>query len=240
MKKFQVTLLALIGLVIGSACNEKEGDYPYMHALITTVRTLDSDDRLSDDYYFERDNGETLFPSERPTGFKPQNLQRALIYFDLLPQSVEGYTYNIRLYEATMLFTGTSKVVTTREELEALGGDRTGFRQESFNLTHKWLTFHAIYPVTDNSKHTFALAVDRTSEQPGGRRGDTPQDNGYLPVTLCHSAGGDVAGYRQGHYISFDLEPIAEELKEKKGIELRIDTFENGTKYVKLDLPQNK
>ena len=59
-------------------------------------------------------------------------------------------------------------------------------------------------------------------------------------MVLCHSAGGDAAGYTQGYYISFDLEPIAGELEGMKGIKLRIDTFENGTKYIKLDLPQEK
>ncbi len=33
------------------------------------------------------------------------------------------------------------------------------------------------------------------------------------------------------------MEPIAAELEGKKGIILRIDTRENGTKYLKMDLP---
>lgn len=69
---------------------------------------------------------------------------------------------------------------------------------------------------------------------------DGASEEGYLDVVLCHSAGGDAAGYTQGYYISFDLEPIAGELEGMKGIKLRIDTFENGTKYIKLDLPQEK
>ena len=130
------------------------------------------------------------------------------------------------------------------KELEALGGDRTGFNLQTFNLSRKWLTFYALYPVTDNSKHTFALAVDRTPDTPEGQDigmgNDGTSEEGYLDVVLCHSAGGDAAGYTQGYYISFDLEPIAGELEGMKGIKLRIDTFENGTKYIKLDLPQEK
>lgn len=245
MKKIHMlcSLFAALCLTAFTGCNDNDGDYPNVYGLITTIHAIGEGDETTD-FYFERDNGETLYPSERPSGFEAEDNRRAVIYFDLLAGAVEGYDYNIRLYRAEKIFTGTSQVVTTREELEALGGDSTGFNLQTFNLTRKWLTFYALYPVTDNSKHTFALAVDRTPDAPEGRDievgSDGASEEGYLDVVLCHSAGGDAAGYTQGYYISFDLEPIAGELEGMKGIKLRIDTFENGTKYIKLDLPQEK
>lgn len=248
MKKIHMlcSLLAALCLTAFTGCNDNDGDYPNVYGLITTIHTIGEGDGTTDYYfeYFKRDNGETLYPSERPSGFEAEENRRAVIYFDLLAGAVEGYDYNIRLYRVEKIFTGTSQVVTTQEELEALGGDRTGFNLQTFNLSRKWLTFYALYPVTDNSKHTFALAVDRTPDTPEGQDigmgNDGTSEEGYLDVVLCHSAGGDAAGYTQGYYISFDLEPIAGELEGMKGIKLRIDTFENGTKYIKLDLPQEK
>lgn len=87
--------------------------------------------------------------------------------------------------------------------------------------------------MTDNSKHTFSVIVNKV---------ETPEqtEEGYLNLELHHSAGGDVPGYTQGYYVSFDLTPIAAELEGKKGVILGIETCENGTKHIKLDLPQEQ
>lgn len=151
MKKIHMlcSLLAALCLTAFTGCNDNDGDYTNVYGLITTIHTIGEGDGTTD-YYFERDNGETLYPSERPSGFEAEENRRAVIYFDLLAGAVEGYDYNIRLYRVEKIFTGTSQVVTTQEELEALGGDRTGFNLQTFNLSRKWLTFYALYPVTDN------------------------------------------------------------------------------------------
>lgn len=92
---------------------------------------------------------------------------------------------------------------------------------------------YLLYPVTDNSKHTFSVIVNKV---------EAPEqtEEGYLNLELHHSAGGDVPGYTQGYYVSFDLTPIAAELEGKKGVILGIETCENGTKHIKLDLPQEQ
>lgn len=228
MKKIGLLFLtALVALTLPS-CNDNEGDYPYIYGIITTVHTLGEKE-----YYFERDNGQTLYPSEKPNLYTAKEGSRAVIYFDLLDNKLPDYDYNIRLYRVEDIYTGKAQVVTTQEELDRLGSDGTGFPAaywQYFNLTKKWLTLYLLYPVTDNSKHDFTVIVNRVV---------TPNENeeGYLNLELRHSAGGDVAGYTQGYYVSFDLEPIAAELEGMKGIILRIDTRENGTKYLKMDLP---
>ena len=159
----------------------------------------------------------------------------AVIYFDLL-EGIPDYDYNIRLYRAEEIYTGPSAIVTTQEELDRQGGDCAGFPAaywQYFNLTPKWLTLYLLYPVTDNSKHTFSVIVNKV---------ETPEqtEEGYLNLELHHSAGGDVPGYTQGYYVSFDLTPVAAELEGKKGVILGIETCENGTKPIKLDLPQEQ
>ena len=166
MKKIGLLFLtALLSLTL-PACNDDDGDYPYVYGLITTVHTLGDKE-----YYFERDNGQTLYPSEKSATFEAEEGKRAVIYFDLL-EGIPDYDYNIRLYRAEEIYTGPSAIVTTQEELDRQGGD--------------------------------------------------------------------APGYTQGYYVSFDLTPIAAELEGKKGVILGIETCENGTKHIKLDLPQEQ
>ena len=227
MKKIGLLFLTALLSMTLPACNDDDGDYPYVYGLITTVHTLGDKE-----YYFERDNGQTLYPSEKSATFEAEEGKRAVIYFDLL-EGIPDYDYNIRLFGVDNIYTGAARVVTTQEELDRLGSDGAGFPTaywKYFNLTKKWLTLYLLYPVTENDKHAFTVIVNKVSE-PG------QSEEGYLNLELRHSAGGDVAGYTLGYYVSFDMEPIAAELEGKKGIILRIDTRENGTKYLKMDLP---
>ena len=94
MKKIGLLFLtALLSLTL-PACNDDDGDYPYVYGLITTVHTLGDKE-----YYFERDNGQTLYPSEKSATFEAEEGKRAVIYFDLL-EGIPDYDYNIRLYRA--------------------------------------------------------------------------------------------------------------------------------------------
>ena len=59
MKKFGLFLIAAIAVTAFTSCNDDDGGEP-LRTLITTVRTLDGGD-----YYFQRDNGETLYPGNK-------------------------------------------------------------------------------------------------------------------------------------------------------------------------------
>ena len=237
MKKIGLFLLAALTVVGFSACNDDDGDYPTSNPLITTVCPLDGGD-----YYFQRDNGDKLYPSDktRVPGYRPANdgtKQRAIIWFNLLKESVPDYDYNIALYAVDEIFTGKAQVVNTAEELEALGTAKTGFKdsKELFNLSKEWLTFYANYAVHDYSCHTFTLAVDKT-----GTTEFENTDEDYLNVVVLHDDGDDSRGYDSGSYVSFDLTPLAAELDGKKGINLLLPTRDNGNKELKLDLPQEE
>ena len=229
MKKFSLILLTALIAVALPACDDSDGDYPG-YTLITTVRTLDGGD-----YYFQRDNGETLYPSDksRVAGFKPgDDNKRAIIWFNLL-SGIANYDYNIALYGIDYIYCGTSKVVNTQEELDELANNPTSITPGYCNLTKTWFTLYVGYPVTDNSKHSFTLIVNNV-EKP------EESNEGYLDVELRHNADGDIHGYTKGYYISLDMTPLAEQLKDKKGVTLRILTQENGTKYLKFDRPKEK
>ena len=233
MKKFGFILLAAITAALASSCNDNKGDYPG-YSLITSVRTLDDGD-----YYFVRDNGQTLYPGDksRMPHFTPDDEQkRAIVWFNLLDEPVSGYDYNIALYGVDYIYAGTSQVVNTQEELDRLANNPTSFMVDYLsysNFTDEWLTLYVGYPVTDNSKHSFTLIVNNVEEP-------EQSEEGYLDVELRHNADGDIHGYTYWYYISLDVTPLAELLKDKKGISLRILTQQNGTKYLKFDLPGEK
>ena len=235
MKKFGLFLIAAIAVTAFTSCNDDDGGEP-LRTLITTVRTLDGGD-----YYFQRDNGETLYPGNksRVPGYKPDpdKTQRVIIWFTL-QNGIADYDYNIDLYFVENIYTGTSEIVTDAARLEELGSAKTGFQSNTFNLTKEWLTFSALYAVRDNSKHTFTLAVDES-----GTTEFKESAEGYLDVVVRHDAGGDTGGYDNGFYISFDLTDIADKLEGMKGLNLLLPTRENGDKELKIDfkdLPQEK
>ena len=114
MKKFGLFLIAALAGTAFTSCNDDDGDYPKYSPLITTVHSLDGGD-----YYFQRDNGETLYPGDksRVPGYKPDpdKTQRTIIWFNLL-SGIEGYDYNIALYNVENIFTGTSMIVDTHAD----------------------------------------------------------------------------------------------------------------------------
>ena len=218
MKKFGLFLIAAIAVTAFTSCNDDDGGEP-LRTLITTVRTLDGGD-----YYFQRDNGETLYPGNK--------------------SRVPGYDYNIDLYFVENIYTGTSEIVTDAARLEELGSAKTGFQSNTFNLTKEWLTFYALYPVSDNSKHTFTVIVNEVKDEgekgDGGAEQSEAAETDYLQLELRHNPGGDTQGYTDGYYVSFDLTPLAERLEGKKGVVLHIETNKNGPQEIKLDLLQKK
>ena len=225
MKKLGLFLIPALAVLL-SACNDDDGDYPRYTPLITTVRTIDAS---GSDYYFQRDNGQTLYPSDksRVAAYRATDRQRAVIWFNLL-QGIQGYDYNIALYAVQEIYTGTSEEVDTPARLEELGDSPASITPAYCNLSDEWLTLYLGYPVMDNSKHDFTLIVNRV---------ETPEESheGYLDVELRHNSGSDLAGYTQWYYVSFDLTPIAPLLEGKQGVTLKIKTQQNGTKYLRLE-----
>ena len=240
MKKFGLFLIAAIAVTAFTSCNDDGGEP--LRTLITTVRTLDGGD-----YYFQRDNGETLYPGNksRVPGYKPDpdKTQRVIIWFSL-QNGIADYDYNIDLYFVENIYTGTSEIVTDAARLEELGSAKTGFQSNTFNLTKEWLTFYALYPVSDNSKHTFTVIVNEVKDEgekgDGGAEQSEAAETDYLQLELRHNPGGDTQGYTDGYYVSFDLTPLAERLEGKKGVVLHIETNKNGPQEIKLDLSQKK
>lgn len=108
MKRFGFITLAVLTAVFFSSCNDSDGDYASSWAFASA-------ETLSNDYYFVLDDDKTVYPSDksRVAGYKPEDDQRVIIFFNLLKTGVEGYDYNIALYDVRNIYTGETRIVTT-------------------------------------------------------------------------------------------------------------------------------
>ncbi len=229
MKRIALLFAAISLLGCFVACDDDRDDTVYYRPLIVTVRTLDGGD-----YYFERDNGQTLYPSDksRVAGYEAKERQRAVITFDLLGRGT-GYDYDIALFSVRDLYAVPAEIVEDPSLLATMGNAPTSLFPSGCNLTRQWLTLCVAYPVKDNSAHGFHLIVNRV---------ESPEESteGYLDVELRHDDGENSSEARPDRmtYVSFDLTPISSLLEGCKGLSLRILTQQNGTKYVRFDLPR--
>ncbi len=226
MKSLKFLLAILIATSTLVSCNsDNDGDYPQYAPLITTVHTING----GTDYYFERDNGQTLYPSDktRVADYVPTDMQRAIIYFNLL-SNIEGYTYNIALYSVEHIYTATAKVVTTQAEIDALGSSKVGVVDGATNLTEKWLTLLVSYTASYVEKHTFSLVKNEL-------HAPAEQEDGYLNLELYHNDGEDSNALFGQSYISFNMEDLAADLVGKKGIIMRVLDLNGVVEYITID-----
>lgn len=150
MKRFGFITLAVLTAVFFSSCNDSDGDYASSWAFASA-------ETLSNDYYFVLDDDKTVYPSDksRVAGYKPEDDQRVIIFFNLLKTGVEGYDYNIALYDVRNIYTGETRIVTTQEEVEELPDAQTSYFGGSMNSN--WLNVGIGFNASDLSKHKFLL-----------------------------------------------------------------------------------
>lgn len=218
MKKLGFLLLAAAALAV--SCDDNDGDYPAYRDFVTVRAPQGAS------YYFELDNAKTLYPGDnsRIAAYKAEEGQRAILYFNLLPDNVPNYDYNIAAYYIEDIYTGRAQILT-QEELDALTDDPVSLIDAQLSKTH--LTLRVAYPVSDNTKHRFQLVYVEPSEN------RPPTHEGYLDVELRYDADGDT-GSENTYYISFSLEELKELTADKKGLTLRINTRFNGIRQIQI------
>lgn len=217
MKK---TLLSLLFLVAFCSCQDNDGDYAeYMD--FVTVET----DATAAGYHFRMDDGRSLYPGDRTRigAYDAVQGQRALLYFNLLDERVEGFDYNAAIYAIRDIYTGAVRMVSD-EELAELPDAPTSLLE--YRLRNDYLTLRIAYPVVDNSKHNFLLVRCEST---------VPVSPDYLDVELRHDASTDQPGENDSFYISFPVTALREQMQGKKGLMLRVQTQANGIKRIPID-----
>ena len=216
MKKFGLFLCATLATLLLTSC-KKELDGPDTACVVTVHPML-----VGSDYYFEADTGLTIYPSDKSRigTYEAKEGQRAVITFKTLTP-ISGYGINAQLYSIGNIYTGTARIVSDPEELAALSDDPVQLYTAGSYITRKYLTLYVVYPVFDNSKHSFELIVDDTQT--------AASDPNYLDVELRHNAGGEVGNTYRETYISFDIEALSERLAGMNGIALRVKEGQNAS-----------
>ncbi|MEG1863916.1 MAG: NigD-like C-terminal domain-containing protein [Alistipes sp.] len=225
MKKFGLLLLAATAALVFSSCNEEKGDYP-AYANFVTVKSLDKD------FFLQLDNNKTVYPSDKTRlgVYDAKEGQRAIVYFNLLPQKVEGYDYNAALYLIQNIYTGTSRIIDQQAELDKASDDKIDLISRP-QLNENYLMLAVGYPVHDNTKHSFELIQNKVTE-PGTKF------EGYLNVELRHNAGGETQGSEGQYWTSYNLDALKEAMKGMTGLTVRVNTQRNNVQYYKIDLPK--
>lgn len=235
MKKLKLmTLFFLIALtpIFQSCLDDNDSDYYNDSFAISTINVLDQDKK---DFYFTLDDGSKMYPSEKPGmgNYEVKDGQRAFVLFKELDQKIDGYKYNIQVRNIVDILT-KDIVDLTSDNVSDIGDD-------PINATYMWvaqgfLTIEFQYYGTHSSdkKHFLNLVVNKLPE---GTEGDADSD--YLELEFRHNKKGDEPVALGEGYVSFKLDKIAEEMKGKKGLKIRINTIHEGVKFKKVDFPES-
>ena len=222
MKRIALFFLTLAFAAAAVSCNDTDVDQAHHTSFVTVHQTLSVEG-----YYFETDNGKTIFPGDtsRIGAYRATEGQRAIIAFNLL-DNMPGYDYNAAIYGIGHIYSSAARIVSTEEALSAVADDPMQYLDG--RLLGQWVTMTVRYAAFDYSKHKFYLIVNDTVV-------DREAEEGYLDVELRHDDGDDpLGGQLYDTYVSFDMEPIAGRLDGMKGIRVR---YYDGTvaRYAKID-----
>lgn len=230
MKKFGFLLLAACASLAMSSCDLSDEDFPRYDPLFVTVRTLGNAD-----YYFQRSNGETLYPGDksRVTGYAPEDGDAAVIYFNLLPEEAEGYDYHISLYAVDDVLTKDARIIATREELTAIGDDPVDILHDRYGRDLIWIDHGRLnicfgLLTAPASIHTLNLIRNDV---------DTPAQHleGYTGLEFRQNVSGDHIFPEYGtKYVSFRLNELDPSVTGSKGLYVRVRTTANKIVYYKV------
>lgn len=232
MKKFKfITLAAILTLIptLQSCLDDNDSNYPSL--AITTIHTLEG---VEHGYYFGLDDNSKLYPGDT-TAIRNYPLvdgQRAFVYFNYLDEPKTGYDYNVKVEQIINILT-KDIVDLTEENAEDIGDN-------NINATNIWiaqgyLNIEFQYFGTKNTDKMHFLNLVRNTLATGEN-----DEEGYISLEFRHNVKGDSPNRLDEGYVSFKLDKITEEMKEAKGLRVRVKTLYDGVRFYKIDFKKEK
>lgn len=228
MKKLKFIALAatlILTSTLQSCLDDNQSRYPSL--AVSTIRTIEG---VEHGYYFALDNDKKLYPGDT-TAIRNYPLidgQRAFVYFNYLDEAKAGYDYNVQVENIINILT-KDIINLTEENAKEVGDDK-------INATYLWvaqgyLNIEFQYFGSNNpaKKHFLNLVRNTTSTGDAG-------EEGYISLEFRHNNEGDSPDrLSDGGYVSFKLDQIAEEMKEAKGLRIRVNTLYDGIQFLKIE-----
>lgn len=230
MKKLRTTFIAFILLFTATpmlqSCldNDWDNQYPSLFA-IGTIKVIEGND-----YYFTLDEGSKLYPGDTTAlyNYAVVDGQRAFVYFDELDEKKEGYEYNAQIKHIENILTKDIYSMPA-DKADSIGDDRINIIEPLW-ITGDFLNIkYQLYHSNNEEKlHMLNLVIN---EETTGED-DKPD---YLNLEFRHNAYNDDPVILGTGLASFKLDNIADLLKSKKGLNIRVNSIYDGVKYITIN-----
>ena len=231
MKKFKRTLNAFLLLFatmpLLQSCQNDWDDDEHSSLTIGTVRIIDGKD-----YYFYLDDNSKMYPGDTASinNYPLVEGQRAFIYFNLLDEKIDGYNYNAQINHIENILTKDIYSMPA-EKADSIGDDR-------INATNLWITgeylniqYQLLHSNDPDKKHMLNLIVNEASDGANDKEG-------YITLEFRQNAYDDDFRTLGTGLVSFKLRNIAEQMKGKKGLNIRFKSLNNGERFLTVDFKE--
>lgn len=234
MKKLRLSIIAFMLLLLITPTLQScldDLDDPYKGTLfaVGTLNVIEGKD-----YYFTLDEGSKLYPSDTTLirNYAVVDGQRAFVYFTKLEEPLTGYEYNAQINHIENILTKDIYSMPA-EKADSIGDDR-------INATELWITgdylnikYQTYHSNDQDKKHMLNLVINEASTG----ENDKPD---YLTLEFRQNAYNDSPLMLGTGLVSFKLDNVADLLKDKKGLNIRINSIYDGEKYIIVDLKKEE
>lgn len=232
MKKFKlIALVAVLTLIptLQSCLDDNDSNYPSL--AISTIKTLEG---VEKGYYFGLDDNKKLYPGDTTAiqNYAVIDGQRAFVHFYYLDEPKTGYDYNVKVEQIINILT-KDIVDLTEENAEDIGDNK--INATSLWIAQGYLNIEFQYFGTNNpdKKHFLNLVRNTIATEQKG-------EEGYISLEFRHNIKGDSPDRLGEGYVCFKLDKIAEEMKDAKGLIVRVKTLYDGERFYKIDFKKEK
>lgn len=237
MKRFIYinTLIATFLCMTATSCMNKDADMSYdspagfypSYQNIVTTHVIDGGG-----YYFTLDNGTSLFVRRCDTPFDAQGNdgKRAIIYYDFLSSTTEGFDRDIVVYTAEPILTKQVEKAATAEEAAAFGIDAISIDRAW--ISGSWLNISYTLPSVTTSRHRISLVDNAAAEH------DVPE--GYIYLEFRHDTHPTadfttIGSTYSWSYVCYALGEYHPTAQGKSGLYLRYEDISEGTQFLKVE-----